>query len=84
MDDSRLNELRLLHRDLAAHLKEQHQVINNNTIAIAAIRKVLETRPDLQKSYKESLRDLKDDATIQPTPSYTHVFERLLKRLSEW
>jgi hypothetical protein len=84
MDDSKLSELRLIHQDLAKYLKDQHEAMSNSILAVAAIREVLRQNPALQKSYEESLRDLKADGTIQPTPALEQTLLSLLERLAEW
>ena len=38
MDDSKLEELRLIHRELVAYLKKQHETMSNSILAISAIR----------------------------------------------
>lgn len=84
MDDAKLAELRLIHKDLAAYLKEQHEAMSNSILAVAAIRGALANNPTLQKSYRASLQDLTNDGTTQPALIFEQVLLRLLKRLEEW
>lgn len=80
----RRKELRLIHRDLAAYLKAEREVLNNNELAISAIRQVLDCDPAFQKAYKASLQDLIDGGTVLPKDSPDSILPRLLKRLAEW
>jgi hypothetical protein len=84
MDDAKMEELRLIHRDLATYLKRQHEATNNSILAVAAIRGALASNPDLQKAYKASLRDLTKDGTFQANQDHENTLQNLLKRLAEW
>ena len=84
MEDSKLNELRLIHKDLATYLKNQHEVMSNSILAISAIRTALESNPDLQKAYWASHRALSEDGTFQASQDYENTRQRLLKRLADW
>jgi len=84
MDDSKSVELQGIHKDLAAYLKAQREVINNNELATSAIRKALDRDPAFQIAYKASLQDLIDGGTVLPKDSPDSILPRLLKRLAEW
>jgi hypothetical protein len=84
MDDTKMEALRLILRELAEYLREQHQVITNQTTAIGAIRQAFEGDSALSKLYRDSLRDLIYDETIRPNLVRSQVFETLVKKLSEW
>jgi hypothetical protein len=84
MDDSKLEELRLIHRELVAYLKKQHETMSNSILAISAIRGALESNPDLRKAYSASHRALTEDGTFHPTPDYENTLQKLLERLAEW
>lgn len=84
MDDSKAEELRSIHRDLSSYLEKQYEVVLNQSFAIAAIRKVLDGDSALSKSYKESLRDLKDDDAIRPNLIPRQALDELVRRLVEW
>jgi hypothetical protein len=84
MDDSKIKELQQIHKDLAAYLKAQREVINNNELAISAIRQALDRDPTFQTAYKASLRDLIDGGTVQPKDSPDSILPKLLQELMEW
>ena len=84
MDEAKVQKLQLIHRELARYLREQHEVINNQTLVIAAIRKTVEVDSVLGARYKENLQSLKADATIQPNPMQAGVLGKLLDDLANW
>jgi hypothetical protein len=84
MDDSKIDELRLIHGDLAMYLEKQHEAMSNGILAIAAIRGALASDHGLQKAYKASLRELSEDETFQANQDHENTLQNLLKRLSEW
>ena len=84
MDDSKITELRHIHRNLAKYLKKQHKANSNCLLAVAAIREALKIHPDLQKAYRASLRDLSEGGTALANQDSTNTLETLLKSLAEW
>ena len=84
MDDSKIKELRLIHKDLAAYLKKQHEAMSNCLLTAAALRKSLDSDPTLRKLYKTNRRALLTDETFQAGLSPSTSLERLLKKLAEW
>jgi hypothetical protein len=84
MDDSKLEELRLIHRDLAKYLKKQHEAVSNGLLTMAALRMTLDSDPVFRKSYKTNLRALLEDGTFQASPTSENTLQTLLKRLADW
>jgi hypothetical protein len=84
MDDSKIADLRQIHRNLAKYLKKQHKANSNCLLAVAAIREALKSHPELQKAYKASLRDLSEGGTALADQDSTNTLETLLKSLTGW
>ena len=84
MDESKIAELRLILKELAAYLKKQHKATNGCILAVAAIREVLRQNPSLQKSYKENLRDLKASGSAQAHQVHEQTLVALLTKLGDW
>jgi hypothetical protein len=84
MDDSKISELRLIHKELATYLEKQHETMSNSILAVSAIRGALASDPALQKAYKASLRDLKEGGTFRENQDDENKFQNLLKKLAEW
>jgi hypothetical protein len=94
MDDSKLNELRTLHRELAEYLANQSEVVITLRKTVAAIQQTLDndSAPQggysaLSKCYKEHLASLAP--TASPRPNLTEVLSReavnsLVRKLNEW
>jgi len=83
MDDAKVKELRLLHRELASYLKNQHKITNNCILAVAAIRGGLASDSALQKAYKASLAQVKAGSFLVDQ-GYENTHQTLLKKLKEW
>ena len=83
MDAPKINELRILHRDLAAYLEKQHEVLNNCIVAVAAIRGALATDPALQEAYKASLEEVKVGIFLVDQ-GYENTHQTILKKLKDW
>jgi|HubBroStandDraft_1064217.scaffolds.fasta_scaffold699834_1 hypothetical protein len=84
MDGSKIEGLRAIHRDLAVYLKKQHEAMSNCLLTAAALRKTLDSDPNLRKSYKTNRQALLTDETFQAGLSPSTSLERLLRRLAEW
>jgi hypothetical protein len=84
MNDPKIEELRLLHKDLAAYLKQQHEAVSNCLLTVAALRKTVETRTDLHEAYKAKIRELSEDETFRASLSSSNTLENLLQRLEDW
>jgi hypothetical protein len=84
MDDVKIQELRVLHNDLARLLSQQHEVILSTANVVGAIRQTLEGDPALSKKYAANLESLKLNAQLQPNPMQAGVLQGLLRRLREW
>jgi hypothetical protein len=84
MGDVKMEELRLIHRDLAAYLKKQHEAMSNCLLTVAALRKSVETRTDLHEAYKAKVQELAKDEIFRGSLGSTNTLETLLQRLADW
>jgi len=84
MDDLKIKELRLIHKDLASYLKKQHEAMSNCLITAAALRMTLNSDPNLRKLFETNRRSLLTDETFQAGLSPSTSLENLLKRLTDW
>jgi hypothetical protein len=94
MDDSKIEELRVIHRDLAKYLEQQSETILTLRKVVAAIQQTLDNDSapqgggsDLSKHYKAHLASL--TPTASPRPNLTEVLSQeevnsLVKKLTEW
>lgn len=84
MDAPKINELRLLHKDLATYLEKQHKILNNSLLAVAALRMTVDTDPTLRKLYWTNLRDIAKGGIFLTDRDYANTLESLLKKLKDW
>jgi hypothetical protein len=84
MDDSKIEELRNIHRDIARFLGEQHEIILSHALVISAIRETLQGDPALSGKYEANLQSLKDAEHARPNPTQAGMVRGILRRLSEW
>ena len=84
MNDSKVKELRTLHKELAAYLKQQHEAVNNCLLTVVALRKAVETQADLRAIYKAKVQQLSEDETFRATSDSSNTLETLLQRLADW
>jgi predicted ThiF/HesA family dinucleotide-utilizing enzyme len=84
MDESKIDELRLIHRDLARLLGEQHEVILSQRLVIVALQRTVEGDPALSKKYVACLQALKSDPSARPNPMQAGFVQKLLDRLKNW
>ena len=84
MDDSKLDELRLIHRDLARFLGEQHEIILSHALVISAIRQTLQGDPALSAKYEANLQSLKAAGHARPNPMQAGLVHKFLNQLKNW
>ena len=84
MDEEKIEELRLMHHDLAKFLGDQHELLLSHMLVIAALRKTLEGSSTLAKKYAENLASIKSDASALPSPTQLGVAQTLLRKLRSW
>lgn len=84
MDDSKVQELRLIHHDLAKVISAQQEVIATLRLVVAAIQKTLANDPDLSEKYGAFLGDQISPAFPQPNPTQARLVAALVTRLDEW
>jgi hypothetical protein len=84
MEDSKLNELRSILRDLSWLLGQQQEIILSQTAVIGAIRLTLESDPALSKTYAANLQSLKGGAHGKPDQAATALASGLLHRMTQW
>ena len=86
MDDLKVQELRILHRDLARFLGEQYKSVEGMSVIVAALRKTMEGDPNLVAKYRANLQSLKDAASAKKAPqsSAENAASGFLNRLSSW
>jgi hypothetical protein len=84
MDDPKIKELRLIHKDLATYLSKQRKILNNSLLAVAALRMTVENYPIQRRLYRTNLRDIAKGGIFLTDLDYANTLESLLKRLKEW
>ena len=84
MDDAKLNELRLILRDLSWLLGQQQEIILSQTAVIGAIRMTLESDPALSKKYAANLQSLKGNEHKKPDQAAMNLAAGLLHRMQQW
>ncbi|MGC1361815.1 MAG: hypothetical protein WA419_07640 [Silvibacterium sp.] len=84
MDDTKLDELRSILRDLSWLIGQQQEIILAQTSVIGAIRITLQNDPDLSKKYAANLQSLKDGAHGKPDLAAMSLASGLLDRMTQW
>ncbi|WP_263352848.1 hypothetical protein [Acidicapsa acidisoli] len=84
MDDSKLEELRTIHRELARLIGNHQEAIEGFAIVIAALRKTLQGDPTLSEKYEANFQVLQADESSRPTPQQAGMVQGILRNLSEW
>jgi hypothetical protein len=84
MDDPKIDELRLIHKDLTTYLEQQHEAMRHCLLTVVALRKTVETRTDLHEAYKTKVLELAKYHTFQGSLSSSDTLETLLRRLTDW
>lgn len=84
MNDAKLNELRLILRDLSWLLGRQQEIILSQVSVIGAIRMTLENDPAVSKKYAANLQSLKGNAHRKPDQAAMNLASGLLHRMKEW
>lgn len=94
MDESRISELRTLHRELAEYLEHQHDAMTALRKTVGVIQQTLDSdsspqgeRSALANRYREYLASLAP--TAPPRPNLTEVLSQatlksLIEKLKEW
>jgi hypothetical protein len=90
MDDLRLEELRLILRDLARHLADQNDTLVAVRRAVGAIQLALDSdsspqgeRSALSQKYREHLAGAIASESLRQNPSGV-ALQRLLERMKSW
>jgi hypothetical protein len=86
MDESKVDELRRILRDLAWLVGQQQEIILSQTAVIGAVRMTLEGNPDLAKKYAANLQSLKDAAHKRQNldQAAVNMASDLLRRMQQW
>ena len=84
MDDTKLNELRSILRDLSWLIGQQQEIILGQTSVIGALRMTLGNDPALSKKYAANLQSLKDGAHGRPDQAAMALASGLLHRMTQW
>lgn len=84
MDETKLNELRSILRDLSWLIGQQQEIILSQTAVIGAIRTTLENDPDLSKTYAANLQSLRGGVHGKPDQTGTAMAAGLLHRMTQW
>ena len=84
MDESKIEELRSIHRDLARYLGEQHETIEGMAVVIGALRKTIEDDSVLSKKYKVHFQSLTSNESGQPNRVQAGILHEFLTRLRNW
>ena len=94
MDDSKVKELRTLHRELAQYLTVQNDVIIILRRTVATLQQTLDTgsspqggRSALANRYREYLASQETSEKLRPNPTEDRsrrAVESLAKKLTEW
>jgi hypothetical protein len=84
MDDTQLNDLRRILRDLSWLLGQQQEIILAQASVAGAIRMTLQSDPVLSEKYEANLRSLKDPARKKPDQAAMSLVSGLLHRMKEW
>ena len=90
MDESKVQELRAIHDDLAHYLVAQNEILVSVTRAVAAIQHALDNdsapqggHSALSNKYRERLAALIASESLRPNPSVL-ALGSLVKKLNEW
>ncbi len=91
MDDSKVNELRIIHKELAQYLVEQSEIILILRKVVAAIQQTLDNdsaaqggHSALSKAYKENFAAQASSVSPQPNPLAAVTLNSLVNKLNEW
>ena len=84
MDETKIQDLRRLHGELARYLGEQHETIEGMAIVIGALRQTIEGDPDLSGKYAAHYESLKSSESARPNPMQAGVLQGFLNRLRNW
>ena len=79
MDESKLEELRIIHHELAVFLRQSHQELNGVALVVGALRKTLEDDPAFASKYKKNLQDLQAQESKK-----RRIGSGFLLRLQNW
>lgn len=84
MDDSKVNDLRSILRDLSWLLGQQQEIILSQAVVSGAIRMTLEGDPALSKKYEANLQSLKGSGRAKPDQAAMGLTATLLQRMKSW
>jgi hypothetical protein len=91
MDDSKISELKHVHRELAQYLVEQSETILILRRVVGVIQQTLENdsapqggHSALSKAYREYLQAQTSSGSPRPNPLGAAALESLVKKLTEW
>lgn len=94
MDDSKVSELKHIHRELAQYLTEQNNVIITLRRTVATLQLTLDSdsvpqggRSALANRYRENLLALGTSGTLQPNLTERlslEAIDSLAKKLTDW
>jgi hypothetical protein len=83
MEQAKIDELKIIHRDLAELLEKQHEFVLEVAPIVRAICQTLEGEASLGGKYKAHHQRLIKSSLDQTNREAVHV-QQVLKRLKDW